>query len=142
METRCSKGIRRCLANFKTFSQNQILEKRSLQPNDWHPLAMMSLPGRKRSPKLKVSGLWENSIRAPQVKNSFFDKRYFNPFSQGFRFSDENGNWLSQNLMLKRDNDVPMMGKRVVDRVDDLDGDIDINSNVQDNFEFKENVAK
>ena len=113
-----------------------------MQPKDWHPLAMMSLPGRKRSPKLKVSGLWENSIRAPQVEISFFAKRYLNPFFQGFRFSDENGNWLSQNLMLKRDNDVPMMGKRVVERIDDFDGDKSINSDVQDNFEFMENVAK
>ena len=113
-----------------------------MQPKDWHPLAMMSLPGRKRSPKLKVSGLWENPIRAPQVKKSFFAKRYFNPFSQGFRFSDENGNWLSQNLILKRDNDVPMMGKRIAEKVDDFDGDKSINSDLQDNFEFMENVAK
>ena len=44
--------------------------------------------------------------------------------------------------MLKRDNDVPMMGKRAVERVDDSDGDKNINSDVQDNFEFMENVAK
>ena len=79
---------------------------------------------------------------SPSRNFFIFAKRYLNPFFQGFRFSDENGNWLSQNLMLKRDNDVPMMGKRAVERVDDSDGDKGINSNVQDNFEFIENVAK
>ena len=42
---------------------------------------------------------------------------------------------------MKRDNDVPMMGKRDVERVIDFDGD-NAADNGRNEFEFIEDVAK